>query len=361
MTGLISNTNKQYFLGVNLNQDILFAGFRVNKAFISLGARQRVMARIFVNNDLLKLLSNGDATGSAQYNMSNTYVNADYFLDYHVGVSLPVSEKIRVGARVHLYQGLANIQTINGRLSLATTNTGDNFELAGSTDFTINTAGLPDSTGFQPDYLFNFKNMGVGIDLGVEVQINKQLKVSASILDLGKINFKSHTQNFQSKATNVVINGNTFDFSTGNSFESMIDTVKQYFNLNESSSNYSASLPTQVLVGADYLTKDQQNHFSFLFAGRFYEKYFEYASSLSFSRNFSKHVTFKASYSYIKDAPFNLGAALSFQFRPFQFYLYTDNLFGVQWDRSRYVQAGFGINFVFPPKAKNTTPDNPGE
>ncbi|MBN2615520.1 MAG: hypothetical protein JXR71_07470 [Bacteroidales bacterium] len=360
LKGLINSSNTRHFIGINVAQDLLFAGFRANKTFISFGLRQRLMVRLFMDNDLLKLLSYGDATGTAQYDLSRTFANEDHFLDYHVGVSIPVTEKIRAGARVHLYQGMSNIHMLNNNLKLATTNTANNFELQASTSILINTSGLPDSTGFGPDYMLNFKNFGVGIDLGVEVQVNKQLKVSASLLDLGSIKYTAFVQNFQSNANNVVVNGNTFDFTNGNNIGDVVDSLKQYFNFQQTANSYSAALPTRLLVGAEYLTKDHQNHFSFLFSGRFYHNYMEYASSLSFSRNFSKHITFKASYTYIKDSPFNLGAALSFQFRPFQLYLYSDNIFGVKWDQSRYVQAGFGINFVFPPKAKNTTPDNPG-
>lgn len=360
LNNLIKSSNVQNFIGISVSQDILFAGFRAQKGFVSFGIRQRFMARVFMDNDLLKLLSNGGNTGTAQYDLGHTFVNEDHFLDYHLGVSIPVNDMIRAGARLHLYQGLSNIHTLNDNLSLTTTNTTNNFELDASTSILINTSGLPDSTGFGPDYMLNFKNFGVGIDLGVEVQVNKQLKVSASLLDLGKIKYKAYVQNFQSNANHVVIDGNTFDFTSGNNIGDVVDSLKQYLNFRQTSTSYSSALPMRLMVGADYMTKDLQNRFSFLFAGRFYHNYLEYATSLSFSRNFSKHLTFKASYTYIKDSPFNLGAALSFQFRPFQFYVYSDNILGVQWDRSRYVQAGFGINFVFPPKAKNTTSGNPG-
>ncbi|MBN2638197.1 MAG: hypothetical protein JXR65_03800 [Bacteroidales bacterium] len=361
LSSLIGSTNKLHFLGVNFNQDLLFAGFRANKAFITFGVRQRLMVQMLISNDLLKLIDNADALNSnAQYDLSNTVLNENHFLDYHIGASLPITDKIRAGARLHIFQGLSNIHTVNNKLNFSTTSTNNDFELYANTDLTINTSGLPDSLGFEPDYMLNFQNFGFGIDLGVEVQVNKQLKVSASLLDMGKINYKAYNQNFSSKANNVTINSNTFDFQNGNTVESFADSIKQYLNFQQTSASYSASLPMRLMVAADYFTKNQQNQFSFLFSGRFYENYFMYASALSYSRNFSKHVTFKASYTYMKESPFNVGAALSFQFRPLQVYIYSDNIFGVQWDRSRFVQAGFGINFVFPPKDQNTTKDNPG-
>lgn len=360
LSSMISNTNKLHFFGVNFNQDLLFAGFRTKKTFITLGVRQRAMVQTLISNDLLKLIQNADALNSnAQYELSNTAMNENYFLDYHIGASIPVNEKIRAGVRLHLFQGLSNIHTVNNRLDFTTTNTNNNFELNANTNFTVNTSGLPDSVGFGPEYMLNFKNFGFGIDLGVEVEVNNQLKLSASLLDIGKINYKAYNQNFSSQVSNVTINSNTFNFQNGNTVGAFADSIKQYLNFQQTSGSYSVALPMRLFVGADYFTKNQLNHFSFLFSGRFYENYFLYATALSYSKNFSKHVSLKASYTYTKESPLNLGAALSFQFKPVQFYIYSDNIFGVQWDRSRYVQAGLGINLIFSSKDKNTTKDNP--
>jgi hypothetical protein len=349
LSHVISNENRQKFIGLSLNQDLLFAGFRQKNTFISFGVRQRMTFQLFMDNDLLRLLWQNNAISSGErYDLSHTYADADYFLDYHVGVSIPVTKSIRAGARLHLYQGMANIHTINSQLTLATKETTDGFELSATTGFLVNTAGLPDSTGFQPNYMFNFNNLGVGIDLGVEIQVNKQLSLSASLLDLGKIKYKTHTQVFESKGDSLIINSSNFDFNDGNSMQAFTDSITNFFHINQSSNSYSSPIPTRLMVGADYRTKNQLNRFSLLFSGIFYQKYFEYAAALSYSRDFSKHFTFKANYTYLKDAPFNLGAVLAFQFKPFQFYFYSDNIFGVSWSKSRYVQAGFGINIFIP-------------
>lgn len=347
-----------------MDMDILFAGFKLGSSFISIGVRQRVFAQAILDRDLLKLVANGNSQYVNQtLDLSKTAVTEYHLLDYHVGISLPVGDRFRVGARFHVLQGLSGVNTKNNGINLKTVQKGNgDFEIYARTDFLLNTSGLPDSNNFNPgNYLLNFANLGFSVDLGVDVRVAKQIWVNASILNWGKVYYRSNTKNYSSVNDNIHFNGADINFNNNNNPSGSIgDTLKKLFDVREESRNYSIKLPTRVIVGGEYYTKDMLNNFSFLFSGRFFNNYFEPAVSVGYTRFVSGHFSFKVNYAWLKDAPVNFGTALAVNFFPFQFYLYSDNVTGLfQWDRQKYVQAGFGLNIRLAPRDTRKSPRNP--
>jgi hypothetical protein len=347
-----------------LNMDILFAGFKAGSTFITLGIRQHLFVQALLDKDFLKLAWNGNAPYVNQtLDISHTAVNAYHLIDYHLGISVPIGDKVRVGARLHLLQGLSDISTENNRISMKTVlNSNNEYEIHARTNFSVNTSGLPDSTGFDAkNYFLNFKNAGFAIDLGVDAQLTKQISINASILNWGKVFYRSNTKTYESEKDSINFNGASIDFlNNDDPIGSIGDTLKKLFDLKEEPQNYQIKLPARILIGGEYYTKDMRNDFSLLFSGRFFKDYFEPAVSVGYSRYVSGHFTFKVNYTYIKDAPMNFGAAVVCNLSPFQIYLYSDNVTGLfQWDRQKYVQAGFGLNIRIAPRNTRSNPHNP--
>ncbi len=346
-----------------MDMDILFAGFRAGNTFITMGVRQRVFVQAIADLDVLKLAWNDSLPdGNQIYDMSHTNAAEYHLIDYHLGISVPIGKKFRLGARIHLLQGLSNINTENNGINLKTTKSSNgNFEIHGRTGFSVNTSGLPDSSNFNPgDYFLNFQNLGFAVDLGADVQVTKQIWINASVLNWGKVYYHSNNKTYKSVSDNINFNSADISFNNTDSLGSIGDTLKKVFDLKEDSGNYKITLPARIIIGGEYYTKDMLNSFSFLFSGRFYKDYFEPAFSVAYTRFVSGHFSFKVNYTWIKDAPMNFGAALAVNFFPFQFYLYSDNVAGLfQWDRQKYVQAGFGLNIRLAPRNSRKSPHNP--
>lgn len=347
-----------------LDMNVLFAGFKAGSTFITVGISQHLFVQALLDKDLLKLAWNGNAQYVNQtLDMSHTAVNAYHLIDYNLGISVPVGDKFRVGVRLHFLQGLSDINTNNNGISMKTVlNNNNEYEIHARTNLLVNTSGLPDSTGFDArNYFLNFKNTGVAIDLGVDVHLTKQISISASLLNWGKVFYRSNTKTFESNKDSINFNGVSIDFiNNGNPAGSIGDTLKKLFNLKEESKNYRIKLPARILIGGEYYTKDMRNDFSFLFSGRFFEDYFEPAVSVGYTRYVSGHFTFKVNYTYIKDVPMNFGAAVVCNLFPFQVYLYSDNVAGLfQWKRQKYIQAGFGLNIRIAPRNTRRNPHNP--
>ncbi len=363
LSKVINNGQTQDKITEFMDNDILFAGFKAGSTFITLGVRQHVFFQTVLDRDLLRLFWNGNADYENEtLDMSNTAVAEYHLIDYHLGVSVPIGKKFRVGARFHLLQGLSSINTENNGITMKTSrDSNGNLEFQAYTNFRVNTAGLPDSTDFNPgDYLLNFDNMGFSLDLGIEAQVTKQLWVNASFLNWGSVNYRNNTTSYYPSTDSVNFNGASIDINNDNPFNSIGDTLQQLFDIKNEPRNYKVKLPTRFIVGVEYFTEDLRNDFSLLFSGRSFKEYFEPAVSVGYTRFVSPHFSVKANYTWIKDAPMNFGLAMAVNFYPFQLYLYSDNVPGLfQWDQQKYVQAGFGLNIRLAPRNTRKDPNNP--
>ena len=363
LSQVINNGQAQDKITEFLDNDFLFAGFKAGNTFITLGVRQHVFVQTILDRDLLRLFWNGNADYENQtLDMSHTAVTEYHMMDYHLGISIPIGEKFRIGARFHLLQGLSNISTENNGITMKTSRDNNgNIDLQAYTNFRVNTSGLPDSNDFNPgDYLLNFDNLGFSLDLGIDVQVTKQLWVNASFLNWGSVNYRSNTTSYYPSKDSVNFNGASIDINNNNPFDHLGDTLQQLFDIKNEPRNYKIKLPTRFIIGAEYYTADLLNSFSVLFSGRSFKEYFEPAVSVGYTRFVSSHFSVKANYTWIKDAPLNVGFAMAVNFSPFQLYLYSDNVPGLfQWDRQKYVQAGFGLNIRIAPRNTRKDPNNP--
>ncbi len=368
LSKIVNGGNTLGFTRIHINEDLLFAGFRIKSSFLSFGVSQKLSFTLATNSNVFKLIWNDPSVNAGQtFELNNTAINETHMLDYHIGLSVPVTPRITVGARVHLLQGLSNIQTKNNGLSFTTQANGNGgYDVYATSHLLINTAGFQDNSNNNNinagQYISNFNNIGFAVDLGAAVKVNDQLNVTASLLDLGSVSYHTNTQSYQTDINNVNLSGSLSDiFKSNNALSRLGDTLRSLFNATNFSQGYSVKLPTRLYVGLEYNLKEHGGRVSLLFADQFFSGYSNMAASLGYDYALGKHFNFKVNYTYIKGDPFNVGTALSFQFKPIQLYLYTDNILAVSWKNSKYAQFGFGLNILIPNKEggrKELAPDS---
>lgn len=368
LSKIVNGGNTLGITRIHLNEDLLFAGFKIKSSFLSFGVSQRLSFNLATNSDVFKLIWNDPSVNAGQtFELNNTAINETHMLDYHIGLSVPVTPKITVGARVHLLQGLSNIQTKNNGLSFTTQANGNGgYDVYATSHLLINTSGFQENNNSNNtfnagQYISNFNNLGFAVDLGAAFKVNDQLNVTASVLDLGSISYHTGTQSYQTDGNNVNLSGSLSDiFKSNNALSGLGDTLRKLFNATNFSQSYSVKLPTRLYIGAEYNLKEHGGRVSLLFADQFFTGYSNMAASLGYDYSLGRHFNFKVSYTYIKGDPFNVGTALSFQFKPIQLYMYTDNILTVSWKNSKYAQFGFGLNILIPNKEggkKEMAPD----
>ncbi len=216
-TFMDSSVSAEKFLG-NLKQDnqmaitnnysVLAFGIRGKKAFWSFDVNLRTESGFSLPYDLFDFMKN--AGKSQSYDISGLSARAGSRLDFALGHSRDITERLRVGGKVKLLVGLADIEAVIDRMDIRMTE--DRWSvmsegtLKSSAPASIKTKGesgakidspsdsdLLDFGSIDSDDGFAPNGFGAAIDLGAEMEIIDGLKVSLAINDLGYMSWKNTT------------------------------------------------------------------------------------------------------------------------------------------------------------------------
>jgi hypothetical protein len=266
-------------------------------------------------------------------------------------------ENLFVGAKVKYLQGLAYMQAGLGEGSYFKTDEGA-YKISVGLRPEIYLSGIPvtaqqgelhslDSlinTGLG-SYKFDAGNMGVGFDLGGswDVPWVKGLNVSASVLDLGFINWSGHKVTPQDDLIEVSFEG--LSLSDGDNFASgLLDSLQKKATV-KSTGNVSQRvwLSPTVYVGASYELAKYLNAGA-LFGYRLSKESLPLVALSVNTQGFM--VNGSVSYSYF-NRNHNVGAGLLFGRKVLQWHIIADNLLAVNYKTAQNVSVRTGINFLF--------------
>lgn len=264
--------------------------------------------------------------------------------------------KLNVGARVKFLTGIANASVDKDEISLFTDD--DVYQLTLDGDYSLDASGLitvDDLNNFNLSlngYSFNdfiTENLGFAIDLGATYQVNEKLNLSASILDIGQINWKENVNKYVNEGATTY---DGFDFSqfVGNdsiSFGNVLDSLENSFDFSQESDSYSTSLPLKVYLSGTYQLNEKLR-----LGGLFYYENYrgEHFPILGLSANtrFKEIFNVGATYSARKNSFFNLGLNFAINYKVLQLYATADNIIGAfQPYKSSNVNFRTGLNLLF--------------
>ena len=265
-------------------------------------------------------------------------------------------DKLNVGARVKFLTGIANASVKKNELSLYTDD--DVYQLTLDGDYALDASGLVNVDDLDNFNLslrtFSFndlitENVGFAIDLGVTYQVNEKLKLSASVLDLGKINWTENVSTYANKGATTY---DGFDFSqfVGNdsiSFSNVLDTLQNTFNFSEESESYSTNMPVKIYLSGTYQLNDKTQLGGLLYYENYRGEHFP-VLGLSASTKFKKIFNVGATYSARKNSFLNVGLNFAMNYKAFQLFATADNVVGAfQPYKSSNVNFRTGLNLLF--------------
>ncbi|MFK8007906.1 MAG: DUF5723 family protein [Saprospiraceae bacterium] len=342
------------FRGV-LEVETFNIGYRFGKVQLGFSHLQKADLYLKFPKTLAQLFleGNGQFVGQKINLSHDLHLNA-----YHeFGLSGAIQLKqLNVGARVKFLSGIANATTEKGDVSLFTDD--DVYQLTLDRDYILNTAGvenLDETDDFDLSLktidvknLFT-KNLGFSVDLGITYSVNEKLSLSASMLDLGRINWEENVTNYINEGETTY---DGFDFSQfvendSVSFESTLDTLENTFNFSEEDKSYSTSMPVKFYLSGTYQL-NEKTQVGGLF---YYENYRgEHFPMLGLSANtkFKKIFNVGATYAARKDSFFNLGLNFAINYKAFQLFATVDNVVGIfQPFKSSNANFRTGLNLLF--------------
>ncbi|PVX46822.1 hypothetical protein C8C85_2711 [Flavobacterium sp. 103] len=207
---VLASTSRNDYVTANQQLEIFTAGFRVggeeSKSYVSFGMYQEFDSFIYIPKDLaiLSLYGNKDYIGKS-FDLGDLSAKAEVLSVFHVGFNKQLNEKLILGIRGKIYSSIFN--------ATSTHNSGYFYTAQGSnliynqvikSNLQLNTSGgakyldenyegdlATDLRDDIPKKAFLGGNLGLGLDLGLTYYPEKNIQITASLVDIG---FISHTK-----------------------------------------------------------------------------------------------------------------------------------------------------------------------
>jgi len=374
---------------------LLGGGFKYEDWYFSVGLTEKINFSLGYPKDLIGLIWKGNgAYIDEPARFSGLGMNFTHYREFLTGVQRKMNDKLKLGANVKWLFGKSNVYTRKSDIRLHTDP--NTFDLQMISDLEINASlpepiyidysdgsGIADSLSFNlwnrdslavgdstsnispseilnSKYFLNRKNFGLGLDLGAIYQITDKIEVQASIIDIGFIRWKANTYSFKQNG-NYTYTGVDFPpyLNKNNNIDSIIkawgDSVYSNFMVTHNQKAYNSFLPTKIYIGGTYKYNDFVN-FGLLTRTEIYQRSLHPSFTLSVNTNFYKWLSATFTYSMINRYWMNMGLGIAAKASFMQFYIITDNFFGIRSEAStgiplpysaRNVNFRFGCNLIF--------------
>lgn len=368
LDNIITNLEDNSQLALRNEIDLIGIGFRTKVGFFTVGARLTNEYTTDYPKDLMLFARFGNTAPDLRAaNLSDWDFELESRYDYYIGwQSKFLEDKLSVGVRAKYIFGMANVYAERTNFSIVTQ---DDSKLILDTDVLIKTAGAVNfinEGGFKninyTETMFP-DNKGFAFDLGGTYDINEQIQVSASVLDIGSITWAANNYDLVSKgrfefegvdadlAADEPINENFFDDLQDSLFKALeFDTV--------AGQSYTRSLSPRMFIGATYSFNEKhsvgvlvQSRF---FSGDMYNNY-----SFNYVGRVSRAFQYTVSYSIINNTFNNIGAGISTRLGPVQLYLVSDNVFHMVFPsnlQTTNLRVGLNLTFYDKKIKKSKTP-----
>jgi hypothetical protein len=352
-TKFVNSLSNKNYLGVYDDIELLGFGFRIkDKFFLTVDYRQRANLDFIYSRDVLGLPIYGNMAYSDNPADLNLDINLNAYQELGISFRHQVNDKISWGMRPKVLFGIANVNTQNISAQISTD----------PTDYTISmmyaaalraAAIVPFSMTFnsQDGFQFNmdndvkrilgnaYKNVGFGMDLGFTYKFMESLGLSAGVLDLGFINWKTSTVSMSSSLDNagVLYDDGSLTFNglsqsqiqslmNGENVLGMLDTLAEYFPLDVvPTASYLTALTPRVVLQADYEFA-KHHRLSAATQLRFTKNYFQPSLTLAYDGLFFNSIDVCVAYTLQRHSYDNLGVGLGFNLGYLNIYAGTQNI-----------------------------------
>ena len=358
------NTNNNFSL--NSDVQLFILGVNFNKNFISLAINERANAWMVYTKDLadLAIYGNGDPRiFGRNISLDRLYLKQNVYHEVALGFARNISDKLSLGARIKLLYGVLNAETNNLGGYIRTD--ADSIHIT-NTSFSLRHSGygLFDGDGDIMSMALNTlpfsnENTGFGVDLGAQYQITDRMNVSASVIDLGYINWKQDTENIG--FNNVSYSFTGFDLidlidngdGTEDVLQQQLDSLESMYTPNETEGiAYKSSLVTNFHAAFDYLVGNK-HHFGAMVYGRVANGHVTPEFGAYYNIQLGSILNAVVNASFRNGEISGVGAGMSVNLGPVQIYGTTESV--ASWinpEAANLVDARVGINLTFGRKKR---------
>lgn len=356
--GLFYQQFETTLLNIGYNSEYGAFNFRIKEVEIFMNNFKGEFTKFLLDPDFLTIQMN-----RSQYLPAELLHYREYSLGYAKEI---IENKLTLGIRAKVYFGKAAfVSEVSGYSTYENDNyylrTKGLLKLSAPVNTVINSVEVLQPFVLKDDfsagnYLLNTKNTGTGLDLGLSYKINNQILISASVVDLGKINWNNNLNSTTLKGEiqfeQEFISASGDNFLTKNSGFT-IENNFDLFKVDSMKIAFSTSLPTNYYLGFQYKITPT---FAVGIVNRYIQKkdLSQYSFSLAAKYDLKQNVSISTGYSIIGNSLFNIPFGIVYHWNKGQTYFATDNLFSLILPKySNFTGITFGTCFyIFRGKEK---------
>lgn len=354
-------------VNLDVQNELLGFGFRIKENYFSFSIMNRFQFNFLYPRDLFKFIVEGNGRDllGERADFDGLGLNMNSYLEYAVGYNRRFFDKFMIGGRVKFISGIANIHTSRSQLGIYTD--AETFDLTLDGSMRLNTANagifIEDENALNEidplDYMARFANFGLGFDAGATYEHNDKLTLSASVTDLGFINWQSNTQNYETNDIEYTFRGvemnGFFDGDENNdAFDNLADTLENVFAQYGNNDAYTTSLYTRFFIGGSYKFNEKIRATGMLY-NEIVNKRYRAGLNVGVNAKLGEWLSASVHYGYFGRSWSNVGFGLHLRGGPIQYFVCVDNVlvaanaFG---QKNFHVSTGLSLMFGKPDKEK---------
>lgn len=347
----------------DLETNLLSFGIKEDQSFWSFSLSEKINGMGSIPKDFFKFFLFGTPNiENNAFNINTLQADITAYTEAAFGFSKKLDEKLSVGIKLKFLYGNANVSNTNKEISL---NAGIEkwiLMAEGSTNASMPTQFQVDKN-YQTVSITSPKNvtdwlkpsgLGAGVDLGVEYRLNKDMKISGAITDLGFLHWFTNVQNFN-YITNFtfdgltqVKNGNTnyqnlyTKLISGNYLaDSLKSAIQSASSIKRSNNNYNTGTTAKLNLGFEYNLLEDLS-LGLLSHSQFSKKTITEELTASVNLRPTKWFNASLSYSVLDGRMSSIGAGIGLKTGIIHWFLAADY---IPFQISTFSPSNFGANY----------------
>lgn len=348
--GALSQMKDVNVLRTNVQADILGLNVKVGPVQISAFTGTKASGYIAYP----KMLPSLAWSGNAGFVDETVSLAPDFqFSAWHeIGLGVAFRRgKFQAGARGKYLIGLANLSA--GFAEAALTTSSEIYQLQMQVNYQVQASvfDLGSLENIEPTLDFQpfTGNHGIAGDFGVQYEMSERVKLSASVIDLGFINWTDQAKTYEVSGTISFDGLDVAEILKEDSFniDVFLDSLQSEVGITESVETFRTGLPTRIYIGGTF-TPIKGLRLGGVYYNEFYRGRVFPALMVSASKDLGKILTAGITYSIQNRRFDNLGANLLLKLGPIVMFATTDHLSSfLRPGYSREVNLRFGMNVAF--------------
>jgi len=352
------------YVNTNVQADLFRVSMKASaRMYFTANVSAKLFNRLMLPKDLTGIFINGTSAYVNNTASLSPKIETMGYMEIGLGTSYVVNKKLTVGAKMKVLKGIANATTQKALINLTLS---EDYAINASADVDVRTSGIHnlDSSEYElEDNWRDFtKNNGMAIDLGATYRLRDRLTLGLSIIDLGSITWKNDLYGYSldpDKANYTFEGIDLEEMLNGEGDASFGDSIAEKFEPEEGRiGSYKTPLPGKVYVSAVYEIRKTLTAGALFFTERFRGRVLP-GITASINKEFGRRVGTSLTYTITNNSFNNVGAGISLNFAPIQFYITGDNLLraplALMTDKNlnsfvnstQYFNLRLGLNFVF--------------